>query len=87
MRAFLAGAGRMSFDPADVTRFWREAGKEAWFRKDAAFDAALRTRFLDAHMAAARRELDHWLDTGEGSIFLCLPITDRYIGESSRVAT
>ena len=62
----------MSFDPADVTRFWREAGREAWFRKDAAFDAALRTRFLDAHMAAARRELDHWLETSDGALALLL---------------
>ena len=62
----------MSFDPADVTRFWREAGKEAWFRKDAAFDDALRARFLDAHMAAARRELDRWLDECDGALALVL---------------
>lgn len=59
-------------DPTDLTTFWRAAGKEAWFKKNTAFDAELRTRFLDAHMAAARRELDHWLETREGALALIL---------------
>ncbi len=58
--------------PADITAFWRAAGPEAWFKKDAAFDAELRTRFLDWHMAAARRELDHCLETSEGALALLL---------------
>ena len=62
----------MTEDSADVVTFWRQAGPSAWFKKDAAFDDALRARFLDAHMAAARRELDHWLDTVEGALALVL---------------
>ncbi len=58
--------------PTDLTTFWRKAGAKAWFRKNAAFDDELRMRFLDAHMAAARRELDHWLDTSEGALALIL---------------
>ncbi|MER9796270.1 hypothetical protein NKJ36_03795 [Mesorhizobium sp. M0142] len=38
-----------------VTRFWRHAGEDAWFEKNDAFDADFRTRFLDLHFAAARR--------------------------------
>jgi uncharacterized protein (DUF924 family) len=59
-------------DPSDITAFWRAAGPKAWFKKDAAFDAELRERFLDAHMAAARCELDRWLDTSEGALALIL---------------
>ncbi len=53
-----------------VTRFWREAGLEAWFGKDEAFDAALRDRFLDLHFAAARRELDGWIEHPESALAL-----------------
>lgn len=38
-----------------VTKFWREAGEDAWFEKNDAFDADFRSRFLDLHYAAARR--------------------------------
>jgi uncharacterized protein (DUF924 family) len=58
--------------PEDVVGFWREAGETAWFRKDNAFDTAFRTRFLDAHEAAARGELDNWADTAEGALALIL---------------
>ena len=55
-----------------VTRFWREAGADAWFRKDDAFDADFKDRFLDLHYAAARRELDGWLDHAEGALALMI---------------
>ena len=53
-----------------VTEFWREAGAEAWFAKDDAFDTGFRNRFLDLHYAAARRECDSWLDHAEGALAL-----------------
>lgn len=56
----------------DVTRFWREAGPDAWFRKDDAFDADFRARFLDLHYAAARRELDGWVEHPEGVLALMI---------------
>jgi uncharacterized protein (DUF924 family) len=34
--------------------------REAWFRKDPAFDAEIRARFLALHAAAALGERDHW---------------------------
>lgn len=55
-----------------VTSFWREAGEDAWFEKNDAFDADFRDRFLDLHYAAARRECDHWSDHAEGSLALMI---------------
>ena len=43
-----------------------------WFAKDDAFDAAFRDRFEAAHFAAARRELDGWAGTPEGSLALLI---------------
>jgi len=54
--------------PADVLAFWREAGMAKWFNSSAAFDAACRTRFLDAHHAAARGECEAWLDDADGAL-------------------
>jgi uncharacterized protein (DUF924 family) len=53
-----------------VTKFWRDAGPEAWFAKNDAFDTDFRNRFLDLHYAAARRECDSWSDPAEGSLAL-----------------
>jgi uncharacterized protein (DUF924 family) len=58
--------------PADLIRFWREAGRARWFGKDAEFDAEFRERFLDLHFAAARRECDAWAEHAEGSLGLAL---------------
>jgi uncharacterized protein (DUF924 family) len=47
-----------------VLDFWfgdpRGPRRDEWFRKDAAFDAEVRTRFGEVHAAAARRELEAW---------------------------
>lgn len=58
--------------PAEIVSFWREAGPEAWFAKDEAFDAAIRARFLPAHEAAAASELSAWEATPEGAYALLL---------------
>lgn len=57
---------------AEVVQFWRDAGEKAWFEKNEAFDDAFRARFLAAHEAAARGELDPWADTAEGALALIL---------------
>ena len=64
----------VELDPraAEVVTFWREAGEEAWFRKDAEFDASFHDRFRDLHFAAARRELDGWIDHPEGALALMI---------------
>jgi uncharacterized protein (DUF924 family) len=58
--------------PADIVAFWRAAGPEKWFKKDAGFDAELRTRFLGAYEAAAAGQLDGWEATPEGTLALLL---------------
>jgi len=58
--------------PSDVVGFWKEAGPSKWFAKDDAFDAAFRRMFEHGHMMAARRELDHWAGTPEGSLALLI---------------
>ncbi|RWB27823.1 MAG: DUF924 family protein [Mesorhizobium sp.] len=55
-----------------VTKFWRDAGKDAWFEKSDAFDVEFRNRFLDLHYAAARRECDDWSEHAEGSLALMI---------------
>ncbi len=55
-----------------VTKFWREAGEDAWFEKNDAFDADFRNRFLELHFAAARRECDTWSEHAEGSLALMI---------------
>jgi uncharacterized protein (DUF924 family) len=66
--------GRMTQSPApsDIVNFWIEAGPEKWFAKSDSFDQAFIAIGLDAHHAAARRELDHWMDTPEGALALIL---------------
>lgn len=56
----------------DILTFWREAGPEKWFRKDDAFDARFRDRFLATHEAAARGELDDWAATADGALALLI---------------
>ena len=59
-------------DPKTVVGFWKAAGPDKWFAKDEAFDAQFGDRFMDAHIAAARRELDGWMDTAEGALALMI---------------
>jgi len=56
-----------------------------WFAKDDAFDAEFRRRFHDAHVAAARRELDDWAETAEGSLALLI-LLDQFPRNSFRGA-
>ena len=56
----------------ELVDFWRDAGMAKWFRGGEAFDAECRTRWLDAHFAAARREFDHWMDDADAALALVL---------------
>lgn len=60
-----------------LTRFWREAGPEKWFAKNDAFDRAFSENYLHLHMAAARRELEPWLNEAESALALLL-LLDQY---------
>ena len=61
-----------SVTAGEVVGFWREAGYRQWFGGGAAFDRECETRFLDAHFAAARRELDAWMADAEGALALLI---------------
>jgi uncharacterized protein (DUF924 family) len=56
----------------EVVQFWRDAGSQSWFSKNEAFDRAFQERFAEAHLAAARRELDSWTDDPEGALALMI---------------
>jgi len=55
---------------AEVVAFWTEAGPQRWFRKDEAFDAGFRERFLSTHEAAARGDLLGWCADAQGALAL-----------------
>lgn len=58
--------------PADVLDFWFGppplATRDVWFRKDAAFDAAIRTRFANAVAAARAGAYGEWSGTPRGAL-------------------
>lgn len=59
-------------EPAEVLAFWRAAGPEKWFEKDAAFDAEIRSRFLATYEAAVAGRLADWETTPEGALALLI---------------
>src|SRR5439155_1387305 len=58
--------------PDTILAFWREAGPDKWFEKDAAFDAAIREKFLATYEAAAAGKLSAWEATAEGALALTI---------------
>lgn len=53
----------------EVLRFWfEETTPERHFKREDAFDAAIRERFAEIHAAAARGELADWRDTADGRL-------------------
>jgi uncharacterized protein (DUF924 family) len=64
--------GGAAITPEDVLAFWLEAGPDKWFKKDEAFDAAIRTRFLPAYEAAVDGRLASWEATADGALALVI---------------
>lgn len=58
--------------PAEIVAFWRAAGAERWFKKDAAFDDSIRDKFLPTQEAAAAGRFSHWEASAEGALALLL---------------
>jgi uncharacterized protein (DUF924 family) len=62
--------------PEDILRFWFEGNHIAfqprWFRRDEAFDAAIRDRFGSLPAAARDGALDAWAETPGGALALLL---------------
>lgn len=57
---------------AEVLAFWKQAGPDKWFEKDAHFDASFHQRFSELHFMAARRELDAWAEEADSCLALLL---------------
>lgn len=61
-----------------ILDFWfagdRDAWRTAWFKPDAAFDAAIRDRFGGLVGPAGAGEMDGWAATPEGALALCLAL-------------
>jgi uncharacterized protein (DUF924 family) len=57
--------------PATVLAFWRAAGPDKWFAKDAAFDADIREMFLATYETAAAGALA-WDGHPEGALALVI---------------
>jgi uncharacterized protein (DUF924 family) len=58
--------------PADILAFWREAGRDRWYRKDDAFDAEVRRRYLELWRAAMAGELSSWEASDDGALALVI---------------
>src|SRR5436190_18240040 len=59
-----------------ILTFWFGSGArdKRWFEKDAAFDEAVRSRFLALHEAAARGELMQWREQPDGCLALIVAL-------------
>jgi uncharacterized protein (DUF924 family) len=57
---------------ADVLAFWRAAGPDKWYKKDAAFDAEIVRRFLPQWQAASAGKLAAWEATPKGALALVI---------------
>jgi uncharacterized protein (DUF924 family) len=58
--------------PSDIVAFWREAGKERWWKKDDAFDAEIRARFLTLWDDARAGGLQAWRTSDDGLLALVI---------------
>jgi uncharacterized protein (DUF924 family) len=58
--------------PADVLAFWREAGPDRWYKKDGAFDAEVRRRFLGLWQQAVAGKLSSWEASDDGALALTI---------------
>jgi uncharacterized protein (DUF924 family) len=58
--------------PAGILAFWRQAGYYRWYRRDDAFDAEIRRRFLQTWQQASAGDLSSWKGSDEGALALVI---------------
>jgi uncharacterized protein (DUF924 family) len=58
--------------PAEILTFWREAGRDRWYKRDDAFDAEIRSRYLALWHKAAKGELSSWQTSDDGTLALTI---------------
>ena len=64
--------GARDIAPADILAFWREAGSERWYKRDDAFDAEVRRRYLALWQQAGAGQLSSWEATDDGALALTI---------------
>jgi uncharacterized protein (DUF924 family) len=62
----------MVANAAEVMSFWRAAGPDRWFNKDAALDEEIRQRFLDTYEVAAAGKFSDWEQSAQGALALLI---------------
>jgi uncharacterized protein (DUF924 family) len=58
--------------PSNILSFWRDAGGDRWYRRDDAFDAEVRARYLDLWRKAAAGGLSAWETADDGALALTI---------------
>ena len=58
--------------PDTVIAFWRDAGKDRWWKKNDDFDSEVTLRFMATWLAASRAELASWESSDEGLLALII---------------
>jgi uncharacterized protein (DUF924 family) len=56
----------------DVLAFWKQAGPDKWYKKDDAFDQAIRDNFLATYEAAAEGRLSAWQSSADSALALVI---------------
>jgi uncharacterized protein (DUF924 family) len=62
----------LNVGPQDVVAFWRDAGRDKWFKKDEEFDRAIVERFAALHAEVVAGGKQSWAKTPEGALALIL---------------
>ena len=77
----IAGSGPGTTEapgPMAVLAFWRTAGPDKWFEKDATFDAEIAARFSCLWQAGRDGKLAPWEETPEGTLALVI-VLDQFL--------
>lgn len=68
----------MDITADEIVSFWfEENNKKMWFNSTPQFDQLLTDKFQPLFESAAAGELDHWKDSSEGALALCI-ILDQF---------
>lgn len=58
--------------PAEILAFWRDAGRDRWYRRDDGFDTQVRARYLELWRKATAGELSSWETSDDGALALTI---------------
>jgi len=61
----------------EIVTFWQEIGPEGWYATDPALDRAIRDRFLEVWVNAARGDYRDWLSAPKGALGYLI-LTDQF---------